>query len=295
MSPIWVKIDDKMHAHRKTRRVVTSDGDKRRDAAPMGIWLLAASWAGQNGTGGWVPEHELDRWDDDWEELAHRLIRAEFWWPEEQDGEPGYGFVDWEDYNPASGSSEAGTFGNHKRWHENRGIVEPGCPHCPSEPDDLDMDGPSGGDIGGRSGGDIPPDSLNIALPDPTRPEPDPKTPSSADADKPDPMARFDEFWDAYGKKVGRKVSEKRWQIALRKKDVGPDLLINAAKRYVGYMVWEGKHPKFTKDPATWLNGEHWTDELPTVPTERVADLPTVAEVQRMREEREARERGESA
>ena len=38
---MWVKIDDKMHARRKTRRVLVSQPGKRRDAAPMGIWLLA--------------------------------------------------------------------------------------------------------------------------------------------------------------------------------------------------------------------------------------------------------------
>lgn len=265
---MWVKIDDKMHAHRKTRRVVTSDADKRRDASPMGLWLLAASWAGQNGTGGWVPEHELDRWDDDWEHLANRLVRAEFWWPEERDDEPGYGFVDWEEYNPANGSSEAGVFGNHQRWHVNKGIVEPTCQHCPKPPADIDDPDPySGGDIGGRSGGDIAPDSLNIALPDPTRPEPDPTTASSADADD----DRFEEFWNAYGKKVGRKVAQKRWNIALKKKGVTADMLIEAAKRYVSFQLWEGKHPQFTKDPATWLNGEHWTDEIPTAHLRAVA------------------------
>ena len=288
---MWVKIDDKLHAHRKTRRVLTS-GDKRRDAAPMGLWILAASWAGQNGEGdtlGWVPEHELDRWDDAWESLADRLVAAGFWWPEEREGEPGFGFVDWEDYNPASGSSEAGTFGNHKRWHENRGIVEPGCPHCPTEPDDPHL---SGGDIGGRSGGDIGGDSPNVALPDPTRPDTDPITTSSAGADQGD---RFEEFWDVYAKKVGRKVAERRWKIALRKKGVTADLLIDAARTYIGRQVWEGKHPSFTKDPATWLNGEHWNDQVPEAPTTQQHRLPTVEEVRRMEAEREAREGRESA
>ena len=261
---MWVKIDDKMHAHRKTRRVVTSDGDKRRDAAPMGIWVLAASWAGQNGTGGWVPEHELDRWDDDWEHLARRLVRAEFWWPEERDDEPGYGFVDWEDYNPASGSSEAGAFGNHKRWHADKGIVKPGCPHCPIIPDDIDDPDPeSGGEIGGRSGGDVAPESQNIALPDPTRPDPTPlfsPTVVVGGAGEPD---RFEEWWDAYDHKTGKKEARRKWDAALKKKGVTADLLIEATKRYIAERRAANKHPDFTKKPTTWLNGEHWNDEPP--------------------------------
>ena len=86
---MWVKIDDKMHAHRKTRRVLVSHPGKRRDAAPMGIWLLAASWAGLNNTSGWVPEFELDSFDDDWESLVERLVKAEYWWPPAM--EPGHG------------------------------------------------------------------------------------------------------------------------------------------------------------------------------------------------------------
>lgn len=28
-----------------------------------------------------------------------------------------------------------GSLGNHRRWHEERGIVKPGCPYCPQPPD----------------------------------------------------------------------------------------------------------------------------------------------------------------
>ncbi|GAA2298448.1 hypothetical protein GCM10010402_66340 [Actinomadura luteofluorescens] len=33
-----------------------------------------------------------------------------------------------------------GSLGNHRRWHEERGIVKPGCPHCPQPPTDPDDD-----------------------------------------------------------------------------------------------------------------------------------------------------------
>ena len=179
---MWMKIDDGLHNHRKTRAVTKSHATKTRDAAPMGLWVLAGSWAGQNGTEGWVPEDELDRWDDDWRTLMARLVKAGYWWPQERDGEPGFGFVDWHDYNdPADSASKAGTFGNHVRWHVNEGKVEPECQHCPREPDEPEYRPDDRGDIGGRSGGDSHPISGGesgwtsgaIALPEP-EPEPEP-------------------------------------------------------------------------------------------------------------------------
>lgn len=72
---------------------------------------------------------------------------------------------------------------------------------------------------------------------------------------------RFDEFWNAYDKKRGRKAAIAKYRLALKKPGVTPDLLIAAATDYIAWQNTEGKHPTFTKDPATWLTGEHWTDE----------------------------------
>lgn len=72
---------------------------------------------------------------------------------------------------------------------------------------------------------------------------------------------RFDEFWNAYDHKVGRKKAEAAYRSALKKPGVTDDLLITAAAEYVAWVKSEGKHPTFTKHPSTWLNGEHWRDE----------------------------------
>jgi hypothetical protein len=72
---------------------------------------------------------------------------------------------------------------------------------------------------------------------------------------------RFDEFWDTYDHKVGRKKAEQKWKQALRRPGVDADLLIAAAASYIEWQKAEAKHPEFTKHPATWLNGEHWRDE----------------------------------
>lgn len=218
---MWMKIDDGLHAHRKTRTLTKSHASKRRDVAPMGLWALAGSWAAQNDTEGWVPEDELDRWEDEWQPLAERLVRAGYWWPQERDGEPGYGFNDWHDYNdPADSASKAGTFGNHIRWHVNEGRVEPECDHCPKEPDRPD-DRP---DIGGDSGAISQPDrggtsgAIALPVPDPTPARPDPTPVASAVAERRDDVEQVCEHLanaiEANGSK--RPTITTKWRQAAR-------------------------------------------------------------------------------
>jgi hypothetical protein len=289
---MWMKIDDGLHAHRKTRAVTKSHPDKDRDSAPMGLWVLAGSWAARNNRDGWVPKDELDRWDDDWEALSGRLVRAGYWWPETRDGEDGYGFNDWQEWNNPDGPSASGSFGNHVRWHVNKSVVKADCEHCPSEPDSAenepdhrpeshptrpdhrpDIAPESGGESHRDSLRDHRPESLTRTRPDPTRTQPEEQPPSRkrSELELPD---RFEEFWDAYANKVGRKKAETAYRAALKKPGVTVDRLITAAESYIAWQTSEGKHPQFTKHPATWLNGEHWTDER----TARPAPLTRVGE-----------------
>lgn len=186
---MWMKIDDRLHAHRKTRDLIRTNEDKVRDAAPMGLWLLAGSWSAQNATHGWVPKAELDRWDDDWQALTARLIAAGYWWPEEHDGEPGYGFNNWEEWNSPA-ASESGIFGNHVRWHVKKGVVKPDCDLCPKEPGDPE-EPESSPPTRPRSspptrepiGSSIAPTRLPDPIPTRSRPDPEGVTSDAADAD----------------------------------------------------------------------------------------------------------------
>ena len=265
---MWMKIDDRLHSHRKTRRIVRSDDAKGRDIAPMGLWVIAGSWASQNGTDGWVPEHELDRWDDDWEPLANRLVKAGYWWPHEREGEPGYGFVDWEDYNPVSNASARGSFGNHVRWHVNEGVVNPDCEHCPQEPVDESTIAPESLSDRTAIEGDIAPDSLNIALPGPEpRPDPDPKDScASADAER---ESDFATWWSAYPRKKGKGQAAKAYKAARKKADA--ETLLEAIKAQRDTLTKDGVD--YCPYPATWLNGERWADEADNV-TELRTDRP---------------------
>ena len=268
---MWVKIDDRMHNHRKTRHVLRGDNDKARDVAPMGLWILAASWAGQNSHDGWVPADELDRWDDDWEPLAGRLVKAGYWWPEERDGEPGFGLVNWQEYNPSTGASDSGAYGNHQRWHVNRGIVSPDCQLCPKEPV-PDDDGSSGG-IAPRFRADIVPESEIIALPDPspTRARPEPQELSPV-ADAPSKSAKTDddfaEWYAAYPRKTAKGKAASAYRTARKKTDAAT--LLAAIKQQAAQLMAKGA--EFAPYPATWLNGERWLDEAPTRTTPAAED-----------------------
>lgn len=263
---MWMKVDDRLHSHRKTRKVVRSDADKARDIAPMGLWVIAGSWASQNGTDGWVPEHELDRWDDDWEPLANRLVKAGYWWPEVREDEPGFGFVDWEDYNPVSNASARGSFGNHVRWHVNESVVNPDCEHCPQEPVDESTIAPESLSDRTAIEGDIAPDSLNIALPGPEpRPDPDPKDScASTDVER-----DFEPWWAIYPRKRGKGQALKAYRAARKK--ASAETLLEALKAQRDALTKEGIG--FCPYPATWLNGERWADEPDNV-TELRADRP---------------------
>jgi hypothetical protein len=136
----WFKADDKLHSHRKTRKVLRS-GTKRRDAAPLGLWIAAGTWSADNLTDGFIPADELEAWDDDATALAARLVDARLWVEDELDGEPGYRFHDWSRRNPDAASvlakreaeSEGGRRGNHVRWHVSAGIAVADCEFCNPE------------------------------------------------------------------------------------------------------------------------------------------------------------------
>lgn len=81
-----------------------------------------------------------------------------------------------------------------------------------------------------------------------------------------DPLDRFDEFWDTYAKKVDRKKAEAKWRLALKRKDVTPDRLIEAARQYVTWERANNEGGRYVMDPARWLNGHRWEDERPARP-----------------------------
>jgi hypothetical protein len=66
----------------------------------------------------------------------------------------------------------------------------------------------------------------------------------------------FEQFWEAYPKKVAKGGARKAYQAAIEK--ASAEDIIAGARRYVGSdTVLRG----FVCNPSTWLNGERWLDQ----------------------------------
>jgi hypothetical protein len=88
---VWFKTDDKLHEHRKVRML----GKAKLPA--MGLWILCASWSADNQMDGSCPQVVVKRWDPRCR-YAAKLVSSGLWVEETIDGEPGYRFHDWADY-----------------------------------------------------------------------------------------------------------------------------------------------------------------------------------------------------
>ncbi len=121
---MWFKVDDHLHSHPKRYQV---------SLRALGLWTLAGSWCGENGTGGRLPSAVLSSLGGKRAD-AKELVDARLW--EVVPG--GWQFHDWDGYQPDVESIKAGrekqsldgARGNHTKWHVRRNIVVPTCPFC---------------------------------------------------------------------------------------------------------------------------------------------------------------------
>lgn len=71
----------------------------------------------------------------------------------------------------------------------------------------------------------------------------------------------FDEFWQAYPKKVAKGDAEKAWKKL--KTDLLPRIL-EALDQQKQSLAWRKDKGQFIPYPATWLNAKQWEDEIST-------------------------------
>jgi len=245
----WFPVDDGFAFHHKAVKAGN---------AAIGLWTRAGSWCSQQLTDGHVPADMVPVLGT--VAQARRLVRAGLW--EEVEG--GYQFHGWTENgrNPTREKVlEARRKAAEKRA-KNRAAkytetqVSDGCP--PGTPS-----GVPGGHPGGHEGRRVstPLPSTPRELPDgssaPCSPPPagDASKPKRAPA-KPTPE-RFDEFWSAYPKRVGKQAAIRAWRKAIELADC--DQIIEGARRYAESR--QGEDPKFTAHPSTWLNAGRWDDE----------------------------------
>ena len=70
-------------------------------------------------------------------------------------------------------------------------------------------------------------------------------------------LVGFDEFWNAYDKKVDRPAAERAW----RKISINDERLAKILQSATAY-VKATPDKLYRKNPATWLNNECWNDEV---------------------------------
>lgn len=74
----------------------------------------------------------------------------------------------------------------------------------------------------------------------------------------PDRDAEFAAFWAVYPRRVEKKGARAKWDTAV-KSGADPEAILTGARRYAAER--NGKDPKYTKHPKTWLHNGCWEDE----------------------------------
>lgn len=73
---------------------------------------------------------------------------------------------------------------------------------------------------------------------------------------------RFDRFWSAYPKKVGKGAAERAF-AKYKPDDDLTDRMIRAVEQAKRSDQWRKDGGQFIPNPATWLNQKRWEDEVP--------------------------------
>ena len=78
--------------------------------------------------------------------------------------------------------------------------------------------------------------------------------------------AEFEAWWAAYPRKEGKGAAYKAYRLAKKRAPV--ERLLAAATRYA--TARRGQDQQYTKQAATWLNGDCWHDEPPVTAASRI-------------------------
>ena len=231
----WYKVDDRLPTSRKLMRIPRLD----RPAA-IGIWTLAGAWSMHEMTDGFVPAYAIEEWGGD-ETHADALVTAGMWERDERDGDSGYQFVNWDEYQPTKADVEA----RRERDRERKR----------NQPRDK------GGKFAGRtvdatdSARKVVESGRNSA--DSTVPLPPPPPPLTNAHPS---GSAFDDWWTIWGKKKAKGDAEKAYKAALKK--ISHDDLMAKTRAYWDHVKASGADLQYVPYPATWLRAEQWDDDL---------------------------------
>lgn len=246
----WIQVHQTLKDHRK----LFDAADELEISPPhmMGLLISFWLWALDN-----APTGKLDgithrmiaraaQYEGDAEKLAAALIRAG-WLDENEDGE--LEIHDWYEY--------AGKLIDQRKAEKERSQRRRDAAAAAAGENADDQQTASGQPKKGRkkAAGRVDQSRVDKST-DGTTP------PSLSDegdgAGKKSPIeVRFDEFWNAYPKKVGKQYALKAWRKIKPTAELHEAIMqaVNAQKHSE---QWRRDNGRFIPNPATWLNGGYW-------------------------------------
>lgn len=208
------------------------------------MFVRGLAFAKEKGSGGFIGARQvrllaadLSMYGADDGDLVAELVAVGLW--VEVDG--GWLIEGWLDWNEAD-ASRAGAWGNHKRWHLDRGLVANGCPHCSIAPESH----PTTPDIAPDSGEHRP----RIAKEGKRKQDNNTRAVDS----------EFAAWWTNYPRKVDKTDAEKAYVAA--RKSASAEQLASGLECSVNQWRRENRPTDKMPHGATWLNHKRWTDEF---------------------------------
>lgn len=227
----WFKVDDGFWSHPKTATLSDS---------AVTLWVRAGAYSCQHLTDGVIARPVLRLVGES--AAADELVDAALW--VEVDG--GWRFHDWGEYQETSETVKKRRSDARDRQRRAREVREQ--KRAMSQRESRVTEGVS------NAVSSLPP-----TRPDPTRPDQLLKAKLSRIDDA------FERAYKSWPKKVEKKKSHDKFRLLAKKHD--PDWLTDQVIRF-GTAYANTTESRYVPALVVWLNGERWTDELPTASTD---------------------------
>lgn len=256
----WIQVHQTLKDHRK----LFDAADELEISPPhmMGLLIAFWLWALDNAPTGSLVDitprmiSRAAQWDGDPEKLAKTLIRAG-WIDEKEDGT--LEIHDWYEY--------AGKLIDQRQAEKERSRSRRAAAAASADASQDDQTPTAGRPANSRkkAGGRVDQSRVDKSTDGTTPPSP---SDEGADEGKKDAIeVRFAEFWSAYPKKVAKQYALKAWKRLRPDAELHEKIMqaVNAQKRSE---QWRRDNGRYIPNPATWLNGGQWDNELEEVTTD---------------------------
>ncbi|MFE5777111.1 hypothetical protein [Brachybacterium sp. NPDC056505] len=281
----WFKVDDKIHAHPKFKRI-----PRALRLAASGLWVHAGAWSAAFETDGAVPEYIVEDLGGT-DVLVEALVAVGLWDP----ADDGIQFHDWDEFQPTKAAKDekrAAEAERVRKWRQRKSResangqesgTSDGGPVRSDGSSDRTVQPENGSEVSGTSGNGNAVRAHGVtdayASPGPSRPDPTPTTtpvvPTGAQGEllqSPPPAAAprrgavypdaFEAWWKVWPKPGDTKrTAFTAWEKATKgntrqRARVTPEHLQAAVGAYAADPNLPD--PQYMPAAATWLNQDRW-------------------------------------